>query len=123
MLAEAGIVLFKVWLDIGREMQLKQFHQRRHDPLKIWKLSPVDYTAMQKWDAYTKARDTMMAATDTEASPWIAVLANDKRRARLAVIRRILSAIDYPGKDARLVGRPDPAILDGPGLLQRRTAH
>jgi polyphosphate kinase len=74
MLAEAGIVLFKVWLDIGREMQLKQFHQRRHDPLKIWKLSPVDYTAMQKWDAYTKARDTMMAATDTKASPWIAVL-------------------------------------------------
>jgi polyphosphate kinase 2 len=120
MLVEAGIVLFKVWLDIGREMQLKQFHQRRHDPLKIWKLSPVDYTAMERFEAYTTARDTMMAATHTKKTPWTVVLANDKRRARLAVIRRILSAIDYPGKDSRLVGRPDAAILGGPALLDRR---
>ena len=120
MLIETGIVLFKIWLDIGREMQLKQFHQRRHDPLKIWKLSPVDYVAMEKWDAYTKARDSVMTATHTKATPWTAVLANDKRRARLAVIRAILSAVDYGGKDPAVVGRPDPAILGGPKLLDRR---
>jgi polyphosphate kinase 2 len=120
MLVETGIVVFKVWLEIGREMQLKQFHQRRHDPLKIWKLSPVDYVAMEKWDAYTKARDTTMAATHTKTTPWTVVLSNDKRRARLAVIRKILSSIDYAGKDARLIGQPDAAILGGPAILDRR---
>jgi polyphosphate kinase 2 len=111
MLVEAGIVLFKFWLDIGRAMQLKQFHQRRHDPLKIWKLSPMDYAAMTKWDAYTAARDRTLSATDTKAAPWTFVLANDKKRARLAVIRHVLASLDYVSKDKKAVGKADPLIL------------
>jgi polyphosphate kinase 2 len=120
MVAEAGIVVFKFWLDIGREMQLKQFHQRRHDPLKVWKLSSIDYAAMEKWDEYTRARDRMFAATHKPGTPWTVALFNDKRRGRLAVIRRVLSAIPYRGKDAKVVGRPDPAILGAPSLLRKR---
>lgn len=120
MLTDSRILLFKFWLEIGREMQLKQFHQRRHDPLKIWKLSPVDYAAMSKWEDYTKARDTMLAATHAAKTPWSVALSNDKRRARLAIIRKILANIQYDGKDGKLVGRPDPAILGSPSILKRR---
>ncbi len=118
MLTEGGTVLFKFWLNIGREMQLKRFHERRHNPLKIWKLSPVDYAALSKWDAYSKARDKMLAATDRPASPWTVVRANDKRRARLNVIRHMLGAVAYPGKDDKVVRDTDPLILGGPDLLE-----
>ena len=117
MLVDEGTVLFKFWLDIGREMQLKRFHERRHNPLKIWKLSPIDYAALNKWDAYTKARDVMIDATHKAATPWTIVLANDKRRARLAIIRQMLSSIDYRGKDKSVVGKPDPLVIGGPQLL------
>jgi polyphosphate kinase 2 len=119
MLVNSGMVLFKFWLDIGREMQLKRFHERRHDPLKIWKLSPIDYAALGKWDDYSKARDANLAATHTRNAPWTVVLANDKRRARLSVIRHMLGALDYPGKDKRVVGDTDPAIVGGPRLLAK----
>jgi len=117
MLVHDGIVLFKFWLDIGREMQLKRFHDRRHNPLKIWKLSAIDYAALSQWDAYTKARDTMIRETHRPAAPWTIVLANDKRRARLAIMRSMLSSIDYRGKDKAVVGKPDPLILGGPRLV------
>ncbi len=117
MLIDGGIVLFKFWLNIGREMQLKRFHERRHNPLKIWKLSPVDYDALEKWDAYSKARDAMLAATHSRAAPWTVVHANDKRRARLAVIRHVLAAFPYPGRDDKTVGKTDPLILGGPKLI------
>lgn len=115
MLAESGLILFKFWLDIGREMQLKRFHERRHNPLKIWKLSPMDYAALDKWDAYGKARDEMLGATDTDTAPWTVVRANDKRRARLEIIRHVLGAIDYEGRDPDAIGKPDARIL-GRGL-------
>jgi len=117
MLVEAGIVLFKFWLNIGREMQFKRFHERRHNPLKIWKLSPIDYAALGKWDAYTEARDRMLAKTHRPETPWTVVLANDKRRARLAIVRHVLSAIDYPGKSDKVVGRRDASIIGGPSLV------
>jgi polyphosphate kinase 2 len=115
MLVDTGIVMFKFWLEIGRAMQLKRFHERRHNPLKIWKLSPIDYAAMEKWDAYTAARDEMFAATDTKTAPWLAVKANDKRRARLNVVRYVLDNVDYVGKDKDAARRPDPLII-GTGL-------
>ncbi len=118
MLVDEGILLFKFWLDIGREMQLKRFHDRRHDPLKIWKLSPIDLAAMTKWDAYTRARDIMLKATHRRATPWTVVRSNDKHRARLDIIRHVLAAVDYPGKDDGAVGRTDPLILGGPDLLR-----
>jgi polyphosphate kinase 2 len=117
MLVQAGIVLFKFWLNIGREMQLKRFHERRHNPLKIWKLSPIDYAALFKWEEYTAARDAMLAATHKPATPWTIVLANDKRRARLNVIRHVLRSCDYPGKKDKAIGELDPRIIGGPELI------
>ncbi len=117
MLINGGIVLFKFWLNIGREMQLKRFHERRHNPLKIWKLSPVDFAALEKWTAYTEARDVMLAATHSKATPWTVVRANDKRRARLNVIRHVLAAFPYPGRDDKAVGKTDPLVLGGPRLI------
>lgn len=120
MLVEDGIRLFKIWLDVGREMQLKRLHDRFRDPLKQWKLSPVDLAAPARWDAISQARDAMIEASDTPLAPWTAVLANDKMRARLGVIRQILVKLPYEGRDDRVVGIPDPAIvLEGRRFLAR----
>lgn len=111
MLVEDGIHLFKFWLEIGRTMQLKRFHARRHDPVKVWKLSPVDLKALDHWHDYTRARDAMFAATDTPHAPWTIVRGNDKRRARLGVIRTVLQALDYDGKSSKGIGEQDPLII------------
>ena len=119
-LIDSGTILFKFWLDIGQEMQLKRFHERRHNPLKIWKLSPMDYAALGKWKDYSKARDSMLDATHTDKSPWIIALSNDKRRARLNIIRYVLGRIDYAGRDRNVVREPDPMILGlGPRFLKK----
>lgn len=117
MLVDQGIHIFKFWLNIGQVTQLKRFFERRHNPLKIWKLSPIDYKAMHKWDDFTKARDQMFDASHQPAAPWSVVRANDKRRARLNIIRHVLDTLDYPGKKADVVLKPDPLILGGPELL------
>ncbi len=111
MFTSGGIRLFKFWLEIGREMQLKRFHQRRHDPLKTWKISPVDLAAIGRWDAFSEARDRMVAATHSKYAPWIIVKANDKRRAHLALIRHALLSIDYPERDKHAIGKVDRKIL------------
>jgi polyphosphate kinase 2 len=114
MLVRDGIDLFKFWLSIGREMQLKRFHSRRHDQLKQWKISDIDIAALGKWDSYTDAAHRMLKATSTEAAPWHVVLANDKRRARLELIRKILTSMDYAGKDPKAVGAVDEKIVLDP---------
>ena len=111
MLIRDGLKLFKFFLVIGREMQWKRFHSRRHDPLKQWKLSPIDLAAMAKWDDYTKAQHELFRFTHTTSCPWTVVRANDQRRARLEVLRVILSASDYADKDATAIGTPDPKIV------------
>ena len=111
MIVNEGIHLFKFWLSIGREMQLKRFHDRRHDPLKVWKLSPVDMQALPRWDAYTKARNTMLEKTDTAFAPWTTIRANDKRRARLNIIRTVLDGMDFAGKAPQLIGKVDDKIV------------
>ncbi len=111
MLVDDGILFYKFWLNIGCEMQLVQFHQRRHDPLKIWKLSPIDRKSLDRWDAYTAARDRMLAATDTEHAPWTVVRSNDRRRARLEIIRHVLRGLDYAGKNPNVVADPDPQVI------------
>jgi len=119
MIINDGIRLFKFWLEIGREMQLLRFHQRRHDPLKAWKISPVDLNAIKRWDDFTLARDAMIAATHTDFSPWIVVKANDKRRAHLALIRHVLLNTDYEGRDRQAIGAVDQKILGfGPDALK-----
>jgi polyphosphate kinase len=113
MLVGDGIRFFKFWLSIGREMQLKRFHERRHDPLKQWKISPVDLKAIDHFEDYTAARDRMLEATDTAAAPWTIVLANDKRRARLGILRHVLRTLDYDGKDEGVIGESDEKIVLG----------
>jgi polyphosphate kinase 2 (PPK2 family) len=115
MFTSGGIRLFKFWLEIGREMQLKRFHERRYDPLKVWKISPVDIAAIGRWQEFSEARDRMIAATHTKHAPWIVVKANDKRRAHLALIRHVLLNIDYPGRDLDAIGKADKKVL-GLGL-------
>jgi polyphosphate kinase 2 (PPK2 family) len=114
-----GIHFFKFWLSIGREMQLKRFHDRRHDPLKVWKLSPIDIEALHKWDAYTEARDEMLQRTDCEHARWTVIRANDKRRGRLNVIRTVLHRLRYAGKDDKAIGPIDPQItMDAEDFLK-----
>ncbi len=118
MLVNDGIHLFKFWLAIGREMQLKRFHDRRHDPLKVWKLSPVDMKALEKFDDYSVARDRMFEATNSEHAPWRVILNNDKRRGRLAILRSVLHAIDYDGKDIKALGAIDKKIALTPDAFR-----
>ena len=120
MLTHDGIRLFKFWLDIGREMQFMRFHERRHDPLKVWKLSPIDFKALDKWDEYSAARDRMLEASDSAYAPWTVVLANDKRRLRLSVIQTVLTALDFEGKDEDVIGAIDDKIaMDAMTFLRR----
>jgi polyphosphate kinase 2 len=109
MLIRDGVVLIKIFLDIGREMQLKRLWKRRHDPLKQWKLSPIDFEALKQWPAYSQAIEHMFAATHVPEAPWTVVLANDKRRARLAVVEHILTVVPMAQKNA--VPRPDKKIV------------
>jgi polyphosphate kinase 2 len=111
MIVNEGIHFFKFWLSIGREMQIKRFHDRHHDPLKIWKLSPVDMEALPRWDAYSKARNTMLEKSDTDYAPWTTILANDKRRTRINVIRKVLGGVDFKGKDEKKIGEIDTKIV------------
>lgn len=110
MLQGAGIILLKYFLDITQTEQKRRLDERRSDPLKQWKLSPIDAEAIKRWAAYTAARDTMLHKTSTRAIPWYIVDANHKKTARLEVIRHILSAIDYNGKDQSLAPA-NPRIL------------
>jgi polyphosphate kinase len=110
LLVRDGIRFFKFYLSMGREMQLKRFHQRRHDPLKLWKLSDVDLAALDKWDAYSEAQVEMFRFTHTAIAPWLVIRANDQRRARLESIRAVLLAIDYEGRDLKAIGKADPLI-------------
>ncbi len=118
LLVDEGIAFFKIWLNVGQEMQLKRFHDRRHNPLKVWKLSPIDLKALTKWDNYTNARDTMLEHTHTDHAPWTIVKSNDKRRARLNAIRHVLSHLNYEGRDEGAIGAIEGKVLgSGPGFL------
>lgn len=110
LLVRDGIKLFKFFLTIGREMQLQRFHERRHNPLKQWKLSDIDIAALTRYDDYSLAQVEMFRFTHTTIAPWTVVRANDQRRARLETIRSVLSAIDYEGKDKAAVGTVDRKI-------------
>lgn len=118
MLRGEGIRLIKFWIEVGREMQLSRFWDRRHDPLKVWKISPIDEAAIDRWEAYGTARDRMLERTHSDATPWTIVLGNDKRRLKLNAIRHILRLFDYDGKDRKAIGDIDAKVLgQGPGFL------
>jgi len=111
MLARDGIRIVKFFLTIGREMQMKRLHARHHDPLKRWKLSGLDYQAIDKWDDFSRAIERMLARSDSAAAPWTVVRANDKRRTRLEVIRALLEVTPYEGKDVKKMGEIDRKIV------------
>lgn len=118
MLVNDGVHFFKFWLNVGHEMQIKRFHDRRQNPLKAWKLSPIDIKALNKWNDYTQARNTMLEHTHTGHGPWTIVRSNDKRRARINAIRHVLLSIDYGNKDFDAIGNVDEKILgSGPDFL------
>ncbi len=111
MLVRSGISLYKLWFSVSREEQFRRFQQRRGDPLKQWKLSPIDLASLDKWDDYTEAKEAMFFYTDTADSPWTVVKSDDKKRARINAMRHILSQVDYPNKDHKVVCEPDPLII------------
>jgi polyphosphate kinase 2 len=102
-----GIILLKIWLEVGQEEQDKRFRARIDDPMRQWKLSPMDVESYERWDDYSKARDLMLEATDTKHAPWYLVDANDKRRARLNCISHILSQIPYERIESKKVRLPE----------------
>jgi polyphosphate kinase 2 len=106
MLIRSGVKLLKYYLDISRAEQKKRLEERKEDPLAQWKTSPIDDVALKKWKAYSVARDEMLVRSHTEYAPWTVARADDKRSARLNVMRDILSRLHYAGKDDKLV-RPD----------------
>jgi polyphosphate kinase 2 len=111
MLIRSGIQLLKYYLDIDRAEQKRRLAARRKDPLKQWKISPIDQAALKHWKDYSTARDLMLARTSTAASPWTVVRANDKRLARLNLIRDLLMRVDYKGKPGRKQLAPDSTIV------------
>ncbi len=120
MLYEDGIELVKFWFSISKEVQEARFNSRRTDPLKQWKISPVDEDAQENWDVYTRYKEEMFSKTHTSYSPWIIVRANDKKKARLESMRHVLSAFEYDGKDDPYTSlAPDPDIV----LRYHRSNH
>jgi polyphosphate kinase 2 len=111
MLVRSGVRLFKFWFSVSREEQHRRFAQRRKDPLKQWKLSPVDLASLDKWAEYTRAKEAMFVSTDTPDAPWTVIRSDDKKRARVNAMRVVLGAFDYAAKDAGVIGTPDPFIV------------
>jgi polyphosphate kinase 2 len=111
MLVRSGIRLYKYWFSVTRDEQMRRFEARKTDPLKRWKLSPIDMASLDKWDEYTEAKEAMFFYTDTADAPWVIVKSNDKKRARLNAMRHFLSSLDYPDKDHSVARPPDPLIV------------
>ena len=111
MLVNDGIHVVKFWFSVSRAEQLTRFTIRQIDPVRQWKLSPMDLASLDKWDAYTRAKEAMFRRTDTKHSPWTVVKSNDKKRARLEAMRHVLHRFDYPGKDHEVVRTPDPLVV------------
>ena len=111
MLVRSGIKLVKLWFSVSRQEQRTRFVIRQIDPVRQWKLSPTDLASLDRWQAYTVAKEAMFVATDTEDAPWTVIKSNDKKRGRLGAMRHVLSLFDYAGRDDAVVGKPDPLIV------------
>ncbi len=111
MLVRSDTHLIKFWFSVSREEQRRRFAQRHTDPVRRWKLSPMDLQSLDKWDAYTEAKEAMFFYTNTADAPWTVIKSNDKKRARIEALRYVLSVLDYDEKDHDVVGTPDPLIV------------
>ncbi|MBT8438724.1 MAG: polyphosphate kinase 2 [Gammaproteobacteria bacterium] len=111
MLVRSGIKFFKLWFSVSRNEQFRRFQARRHDPLKQWKLSPIDMASLDKWQSYTEAKEAMFFYTDTADAPWTVVKSDCKKRARINAMHFVLNELDYPNKDKKVATPPDPLIV------------
>ena len=116
MLVDEGIHFAKIWLNVGRAEQLRRFLSREKDPLKQWKLSWIDVEGLKRWDAYSDAIKETFERSHNDTAPWTIIRSDDKRRARLATIRAVLSQIEYDGKDPAVACAPDAKICGGPEM-------
>jgi polyphosphate kinase 2 len=122
MLVDSGVHLTKFWFSVTPSEQRTRFTIRYVDPVRQWKLSPMDIQSLDKWDDYTEAKEAMFFYTDTDKAPWTVVKSNDKKRARLEAIRHILEQFDYENKKEDIVGKPDRKIIGPPALLSEKTS-
>jgi polyphosphate kinase 2 len=111
MLVRDGIALVKFWFSVSRAEQRTRFVIRQVDPVRQWKLSPMDLASLDRWDEYTAAKVAMFRETDTDHAPWTVVKSNDKKRARVEAMRSVLARFDYTDKDQDVVGIPDPRVV------------
>jgi polyphosphate kinase 2 len=111
MLLDSGTTVTKLWFSVTQQEQRTRFAIRQIDPVRRWKLSPMDLESLDKWEAYTEAKEEMFLRTDTDRAPWHTIKSNDKKRARVNALRLFLSLVDYDGKDEDVVLRPDPSLV------------
>ena len=123
MFVRSGIQLFKYWFSVTQEEQSRRFTSRETDPLKQWKLSPIDRASLDKWNDYTEAKEAMFFYTDTADAPWVIVKSDDKKRARLNCMQHFLSQFDYPGKLHIAAHGPDPLIVGSSKHVIQNSAH
>jgi polyphosphate kinase 2 (PPK2 family) len=116
MIVEEGITFVKIWLEVSRPEQLRRFLAREQDPLKQWKLSPIDIDGLGKWAEYGETIDETMEVSHFKYAPWTVILSDDKRRARIAAIQSVLKAVDYRGCSPGVIGEIDRKICGGPKL-------
>ena len=123
MLVNGDLRVFKFWFSVSRLDYLRRCHARKTDPLKQWKLSPIDLEPLHKWDAYTKAKKSMFFYTDTADAPWTVIKSDDKKRARLNCLRHFLHTLDYPQKDLEMAPPPDPQIVINASEVYGKDEH
>lgn len=123
MLVRSGIRLVKFWFSVSQLEQRTRFLIRQVDPVRQWKLSPMDLASLDKWQDYTEAKEAMFFYTDTADAPWTVVKSNDKKRARLNAMRHVLSRFPYEGKDLEVVGVPDPLIVGSAADVYEHGEH
>jgi len=123
MLVNSGIRLFKLWFSVSRTEQARRFAARQKDPLKQWKLSPVDAASIGKWEEYTRAKEEMFFHTDTADAPWTVIKSDNKKVARINCMRFVLHSLSYDGKDEGVIGQTDPRIVGSARQVFERGEH
>ena len=123
MLVRSGIRLYKYWFSVTQTEQRRRFASRETDPLKQWKLSPIDKASLDKWEDYTEAKEAMFFYTDTADAPWTVIKSDDKKRARLNCMLHFLDSLDYPGKDLSIAKAPDPLIVSSAHHVIHQSEH
>ena len=123
MLVRSGVTFFKLWFSVSRNEQFRRFQQRSHDPLKQWKLSPIDLASLDKWKDYTEAKEAMFFYTDTADAPWTVIKSDCKKRARINAMRFVLDSLNYPNKNPKVATPPDSLIVGSAANIYEKGEH